>query len=69
VAVFEEETPLTLIEAIQPDVLVKGGDYEIKDIVGADIVHKKGGRVLTIPFVEGKSTSNIIQKIDKQTPN
>ena len=63
VVLFEEDTPLNLIEAIQPDVLVKGGDYEIKDIVGADVVVKNGGEVLTIPLVEGLSTTNTIDKM------
>ncbi|HLO58561.1 MAG TPA: D-glycero-beta-D-manno-heptose 1-phosphate adenylyltransferase [Bacteroidales bacterium] len=63
VALFDEETPYNLISKVQPDVLVKGGDYKVEDIVGYDIVKAKGGKVLTIPFVEGFSSSNIINKI------
>ncbi len=65
VVLFEEDTPLNLIKFIQPDILVKGGDYDISTIVGADVVQAKGGKVLTIPFVSGYSTSNIIEKIKK----
>lgn len=60
---FEEDTPAELIKAVLPDVLVKGGDYNLKDIVGADTVIERGGYVTTIPFVEGKSTTRIINKI------
>lgn len=63
VIIFEEDTPLQLIENIQPDVLIKGGDYQIDQIVGADIVLQKGGLVTTIPFLDGFSSSNIVQKI------
>lgn len=65
VVVFEEDTPYNLISAIQPDVLVKGGDYTYDDVVGTDIVEAHGGRLVLIPFVEGKSTTNIIEKIKK----
>ena len=57
VIIFEDETPLTLIEAISPDVLIKGGDYQPSEIVGYDHVTKKGGNVLTIPLLEGHSTT------------
>lgn len=60
---FEEDTPALLIDAIIPDVLVKGGDYDPDNIVGADTVRTHGGQVLTISFVEGYSTTNIIQKM------
>ena len=63
--IFEEDTPYELIKAIQPDVLVKGGDWKESDIVGADIVKAKGGVVTTIPFVEGYSTTNIENRIKK----
>ena len=63
VVIFEEDTPYNLINAIIPDVLVKGGDYNKDNIVGADIVENNGGSVVTINFVEGKSTTNIINKI------
>ena len=63
---FDEETPLMLIESLNPDILVKGKDYDIKNIVGADFVLKNGGSVRTIDLVEGYSTSAIIEKIKKQ---
>ncbi len=63
VILFDEDTPLTLIEAIEPDILVKGNDYLAENIVGADFVEKNGGKVLTIPLVDGYSTSKIIDKI------
>ena len=56
-------TPYNLISLLKPDVLVKGGDYSIENIVGADIVQNNGGKVVVIPFVEGKSTTNIIKKM------
>jgi len=65
VVIFEEDTPFNLINRLQPDVLIKGGDYKIENIVGADIVEKKQGRVMTINFVDGFSTTNIINKISK----
>lgn len=63
VAVFEEDTPYRLIEAIQPDILTKGGDYEADEVVGKDIVERRGGKLVLIPFVDGKSTSGMIRKI------
>lgn len=60
---FEEDTPKELIEQVKPDILVKGGDYRIEDIVGADFVTKNGGQVLTIPFVDGYSSTKIIQAL------
>lgn len=66
VVIFEEDTPKNLIKMVQPDVLVKGKDYEEKDIVGADIVRAKGGEVITIDLVEGYSTTSIIEKIKGQ---
>lgn len=60
---FEEDTPWELLQVLQPDILVKGGDYEIASIIGADIVLARGGRVLTLPFVVGYSTTSIEQKI------
>lgn len=63
VVVFEEDTPLKLIELLAPDILVKGGDWTPDKIVGSDIVLAGGGRVLSLPFVEGYSTTNIEQKI------
>lgn len=63
VVLFDEETPLDLISEIVPDVLVKGGDYVKKDIVGYDIVTKNGGNVETIALTEGYSTTNIINQL------
>ena len=60
---FEEDTPCNLIQLIKPDILVKGGDYQIENIVGADIVINNGGKVLTLPFIKGYSTSAIEKKI------
>ena len=65
VIIFSEETPLNLINAIQPDVLVKGGDYTIDTIVGAKEVLALGGEVKVIPFLEGYSTTAIEQKIKR----
>ena len=64
VVIFEEDTPLELIKVIQPDVLVKGGDYTRENVVGADFVMARGGELFLIPFVEGKSTTGIIRKIE-----
>ncbi len=63
VVIFDQDTPKELIKQIKPDVLVKGKDYAPKDIVGADIVEKKGGTVVTMDLVEGYSSSTIIDKI------
>jgi D-glycero-beta-D-manno-heptose 1-phosphate adenylyltransferase len=60
---FEQDTPIELIKSIRPDVLVKGGDYTIEQIVGAKEVIANGGRVVINPIVEGFSTSGIIEKI------
>ena len=62
VVLFTEDTPLRLIEAILPNVLVKGGDYQRETIVGADVVEQYGGQVVTIPLVEGRSTTNVISR-------
>lgn len=63
VIAFEEETPYRLINILLPDILVKGGDYKRDEIVGADIVEANGGKVVTIPLVEGKSTTRLIEEI------
>lgn len=63
VILFDEPTPLQLIEALGPDILVKGDDYTPETIVGADFVMSRGGEVKTIPLVKGYSTSSIIEKI------
>ena len=65
VVLFDDDTPYELIKAIQPDVLVKGSDYKEADIVGADIVGDKGGKIVTIDFLDGYSTSSIIEKANK----
>lgn len=62
VVLFDEDTPYNLIKVVQPDVLVKGSDYKPEDIVGYDIVTAKGGRVETIDFVDGYSTTRTIEK-------
>ena len=62
---FSEDTPLNLITALKPDVLIKGGDYQADDIVGADIVRANGGEVLVIPFLMGYSSSNLIKRIQE----
>jgi D-glycero-beta-D-manno-heptose 1-phosphate adenylyltransferase len=63
VVIFDEDTPLELIEMIKPDVLVKGGDYTLDQIVGAKEVMAAGGKVVINPIVEGFSTTGIIAKI------
>lgn len=63
VVVFEEDTPKELIETVRPDVLVKGGDYALDQIVGADFVTRNGGSVTTLPFVEGFSSTRIIEQL------
>jgi D-glycero-beta-D-manno-heptose 1-phosphate adenylyltransferase len=65
VVIFDEDTPLDLIETIRPDVLVKGGDYTIEQIVGAKEVISAGGRVVINPILPGFSTTGIIGKINK----
>lgn len=65
VIIFEEETPYELIRRVQPDFLVKGGDWKTEQIVGFDIVKARGGKVISIPFVEGFSTTNIENKIKR----
>lgn len=65
VILFTEDTPFNLIKEIQPDVLVKGGDWKIPDIVGSDIVLNNGGEVKSLNFVNGYSTSSILEKIRK----
>ncbi len=62
VILFNDNTPINLIKQVQPDVLVKGGDYIIEEIVGYDVVTTNGGEVVTINFVDGFSSSSIIKK-------
>ena len=60
---FDEQTPYNLIKLLQPNVLVKGKDYEVEKIIGFDILKENGGEVITIPFLNGYSTSSLIKKI------
>ena len=60
---FEEDTPQKLISLLLPDVLVKGGDYEADDIVGAKEVRDAGGEVIVVPFLDGYSSSKLIERI------
>ena len=66
VVLFDEPTPLQLIELTQPDILVKGDDYEISGIVGHEFVLQRGGQVLTVPLVAGYSTTRIVERIRQQ---
>lgn len=59
---FTEDTPLELIRLVKPDILVKGGDWKIDQIVGGDFVQANGGRVMSLQFVDGKSTTKLIEK-------
>jgi D-beta-D-heptose 7-phosphate kinase/D-beta-D-heptose 1-phosphate adenosyltransferase len=63
VIIFDEDTPHELIDKVKPDVLVKGGDYKAEEIVGYDLVTARGGEVRIIEFVEGQSSSRIINKL------
>jgi len=65
VILFDEDTPYELINRVQPDILVKGSDYNPEEIIGADIVLAGGGKIHTIDFVEGYSSTNIINKLKK----
>lgn len=63
VVLFDQETPWELLNHIRPDVLAKGGDYRIETIVGADLIQSYGGQVKVLPFVDGKSTTNVVERI------
>lgn len=63
VTIFSEPDPYNVIAAIQPDVLIKGGDWPLDQIIGRDIVEARGGRVVNLPYIEGRSTTGIIEKI------
>ena len=67
VVIFDEETPIKLIENVKPDILVKGGDWAVDKIVGSQFVLGNGGQVKSLPFHQGRSTSSIIQKVLKTT--
>ncbi len=66
VTLFDEDTPLNLIKELKPQVLVKGGDWKPEQIVGSDVVLAAGGKVLSLNFVDGRSTTNIIKLIDNE---
>ncbi len=63
VCIFEEETPYDIISALVPDILVKGADWKVDDVVGKDVVERAGGKVLTLPFVPRHSTTLVIERI------
>jgi len=65
VCIFDDDTPYELIKIVKPDILVKGGDWSVENIVGRDIVESYGGKVVNIPYLEGKSTTGIIERILK----
>jgi len=65
VTIFGQPDPYKIISALQPDVLVKGGDWPIEKIIGRDVVEARGGKVVNVPYVEGASTTGIIEKIVK----
>ncbi|HJX87610.1 MAG TPA: D-glycero-beta-D-manno-heptose 1-phosphate adenylyltransferase, partial [Gemmatimonadales bacterium] len=67
VVLFEEETPLELIRALAPDVLVKGADYARDRIVGADWIEEQGGRVVRVPLLTGYSTSALVERLRAST--
>jgi len=69
VVIFNQNTPLETIQAIKPDVLIKGADWKKGNIVGADFVQKRGGKVKTVALKPGRSTTNVIEKIKKQVLN
>lgn len=63
VTVFDEDTPHALVTALQPDVIVKGGDYAPEAVVGGEVVRARGGRVVIVPLVPGQSTTAIVRKL------
>lgn len=63
VVIFNEDTPLELITALQPDILAKGGDWPVHKIVGAEVVQARGGAVFSLPLVEGLSTTALVKRI------
>jgi len=69
VVIFSEDTPINLIQALEPDVLVKGADYALEQVVGADLVTKRGGRVLLADLVKGHSTSNMVRRAAAPNPH
>lgn len=67
VVLFDEDTPMTLVQALEPDVLVKGADYSRDRIVGADWVEARGGRVVRVPLLAGHSTSALVERLRAPT--
>ena len=67
VVIFAEDTPLELVKLLQPDVIVKGGDYTEESIVGAAEVRSRGGRVVVVPLTPGQSTTSIIEKLGERS--
>ncbi|HET9533579.1 MAG TPA: D-glycero-beta-D-manno-heptose 1-phosphate adenylyltransferase [Blastocatellia bacterium] len=67
VVIFDDETPRDLIASLLPDVLVKGGDWPVDQIVGSEEVRRAGGQVFSLPYLEGSSTTRIIERIRKQS--
>ena len=63
VVIFDEDTPAALVDLLQPDVIVKGGDYAPDAVVGADVVRARGGRVVIIPLTAGQSTTSIVERL------
>jgi rfaE bifunctional protein nucleotidyltransferase chain/domain len=63
VCIFDEDTPVKLLEDLKPDILVKGGDYTVEQVVGREIVESYGGKVMTVPLIKGRSTTSLIYKI------
>lgn len=68
VVVFGEDTPAELVRALEPDVIVKGGDYRPETVVGAEVVRARGGRVVIIPLTPGQSTTSLIEKLRAHRP-
>jgi len=66
---FAEDTPLNLITTMMPDILIKGGDYQPDDIVGAKEIRQSGGEVIVMPFIDGHSSTNLIQRIQAIKPS
>jgi rfaE bifunctional protein nucleotidyltransferase chain/domain len=69
IIIFDERTPLNLIKELRPDILVKGGDWKREDIVGGKEVESAGGRVVVVPEIPGRSTSNLIAEIVRRSRN
>jgi len=63
VVIFDDDTPLSLIEFVIPDILVKGADWNVENIAGKDVVEKNGGKVMTLNFIEGRSTTGVVEMV------